>query len=228
MYEDVKIEKADSVCGDEMLTHPAFAGISASRVRGGRVVLYGSDFVSESRISIRIAPSVHYRGLSRNRYHSTQTREFIEIEMTESQWATFVSSIGVGSGVPCTVSRFNGSEVPAIPALFEEKKAFGKEVREKLSNAISHLRNLKRDVIAASLPKRKTEEIASRLSGIEQEINANLAFVIGSFDEHMEEKSDRLKTEIHGYMNGVLVDRGMLGVQEDNLKRIEIDNAKSE
>lgn len=99
--------------GEEIkTTHPAFAQIAASRVNGS-TVLYGSDFVHYAAIRIRIHTSTQYRSLAHDRYHEREN--LVEVELSEAQWAHFISSLNMGSGSPCTLTSLGGKMVPGLP-----------------------------------------------------------------------------------------------------------------
>ena len=50
------------------------------------------------------------------------------------------------------------------------------------------------------------------------ELSSNLPFVADSFDEHVEEKIEKAKQEVHGYMNGVLTRAGDRAVNCTNCR----------
>jgi hypothetical protein len=82
--------------------HPAYGMIGASRVSGG-AYLYGSDFRHQHWMTIRI----HHGRLLRSDLsydHYMAEGQIIEVELSEAQWATFVSAANVGDGVPCTIN----------------------------------------------------------------------------------------------------------------------------
>src|SRR5687767_12050919 len=81
-------------------SHPAYGQISASRVSGS-INLYGSDFRHNHYVIVSIHRSVLDRDLSHDWPFPRQ--EIIEVALSESQWAHFVSSLNAGSGAQCTI-----------------------------------------------------------------------------------------------------------------------------
>src|SRR4051812_4593225 len=96
--------------------HPAWAMIGASRVQNGGpgATLFDSDIRHQHTVRVSISTASRRRDLNRDWLHAE--REFVEVEMSEAQWASFVSSMNVGNGVPCTLRRCEGEyEVPGMP-----------------------------------------------------------------------------------------------------------------
>lgn len=207
------VELLNEPLDGERITHPSFAQITVHRasVMGGGdsgAVLYGTDFIHRNVITLRIHGSELQRHLSRDWHHANET--FVEVEMSEAQWATMVSSLNAGEGVPCTLRHLIGrGEIPELPkpgARLDQAKA---EVGETISDALKFLTDLMADVESMGFPKGKTENIKERLRRCKQELEANLPFVVKSFDRHMEGTVEKAKSEVHGYMTAVLMRAGL-------------------
>lgn len=195
-------------------THPAFAQISASRVTG-LMNLYGSDFSHHNYITISICRSQLDRDLSNDWYHDRE--ELIEVALSEAQWATFVSAMNVGRGVPCTLNHVNQQSVPSLPAPASRADQFVDEMKETLKSSTDRLRKLQAEVKAMALPKGKTAQVLSGIAKAIQEIEANVPFVAECFDEHVEHGIEAAKVEIHGYMTGALMRSGMESIGREDL-----------
>lgn len=128
--------------GGTVSTHPAFAQIAVHRV-SGRTNLYDSDFGHNAFVTISVRRSELHRSLSQD-WHMADS-ELIEVAMSESQWATFVSSINMGSGVPCTLQALNGKEVPGLPAPQRRVDQFSHEMRTKMQKAFAALDEAERE-----------------------------------------------------------------------------------
>ena len=89
--------------GDE--EHPSFGVVRVSRpqCRPPRR-LFDSSIAHGEYVHLEIARAVRQRKLHHDWiYGSPQT--LIEVNMTLTQWGSLVSSFGVGSGTPVTISR---------------------------------------------------------------------------------------------------------------------------
>lgn len=183
------------------VTHPAFGMISASRFSAQPgVTLHGSDFTHGHAISLRIAPSRVTRDLSTDRHHA-HSLPYIEVQMSESQWATFVSTLNVGDGVPCTVEYVNGKEVPNLPPR-NTRGSFDKEMTARLAELTEKVKAAMQKVEAdlSGLSGKKRESVLAELRSLAQEVESNLPFVANQFDRHMERTVEKAKAEVAGYI----------------------------
>lgn len=188
-------------------THPAFGNIVAHRVSGGANQMYGSDFVHNSTIRITISTSELERDLSHD-WHFPK-RQLIEVALTEAQWATFVSSLNVSSGVPCTLlSRETQRVIPAIPP-HDKKEQFASEVRTSMMKAMTHIRDAIRELQDGKPSKTHSKNVAEILHMAVMECDQNVPFVEKSFREHMETTVEKAKSEVHGYVLGQVTAAGL-------------------
>lgn len=191
-------------------THPAYGQIAAHRVSGG-TVLYGSDFTHHGFMRVTISRSQLRRDLSHDWHHPNN--ELIEIDMSEAQWATFISSVNAGSGTPCTIRHIAGEWMPALPSPVDRSKQFAGELDGKLKDSIGNLRDLLGQMDAMGLPKGKTAALRDALEATLRELTANLPFVAESFGKHVETTVEKAKQEIHGYMQGAISRAGIAALQ---------------
>ena len=187
-------------------THPAFAQIVASRVQGS-ACLYGSDFIHHNYIEIRISRSELHRSLNRDWHYPRN--EIISVKVSEAQWATFVSAMNIGGGVPCTLDHIEHVPVPMLPDPKPRVDQFEGEVAQKLAKVMATLSQLSAAIEQEGLPKGKAERLKGRVATAQRELGANLPFVAKSFSGHMESEVEKAKTEIHGYMTAVVQRAGL-------------------
>lgn len=207
---------------DTITTHPSFAQIKASRVSasGRGIHLYDSDFKHNHFITIEINTSELRRGLNRD-WHR-ERNHIVELAMTESQWATFVSSLNVGSGVPCTLQNLNGKPVPGLPAPKKQNEQFHYEMLDLLKDTLQDVETLRQKIEESSLSKTKKEEINRIADKIGRELKKNLPYVANSFGRHMENMFEKAKQEIHGYIGSTLQRIGIKNAEEK--KPFQIDH----
>ncbi|ARK07529.1 hypothetical protein LAV_00154 [Sphingobium phage Lacusarx] len=213
----------NSPVSEMITTHPSFGQIAASRV-SGRAALYGSDFVHQHYITIRLSESELHRNLSSD-WHFPKRHGFIEVAMTEAQWATFVSSLNNGSGVPCTIQTADGKMIPGLPDPTPRTEQFGDEVREDLSDAVEALKKLMEEIDQLGLPKAKASKIMDKVRAAERRLSDSIPFVAKSFDKHMENSVEAAKAEVHGYMTGVLQRAGLEQLTGGSLPIMIEDNS---
>jgi hypothetical protein len=207
--EEPITKPADGFGGKErtVTTHPAFGQISASRVNG-HTNLYGSDFTHNGFINITIKASELNRDLSRDWHFERE--QLIQIALSEAQWATFVSSLNNGSGVPCTLEWIAGKgRLPMLPNPKSRADQFGKEFQKDFDEALGALDELEEALLASGLSKKKIDDLVSRARTAKAKINSSAPFVVDQFGEHMEAETERAKVEIHGYIQNLIQRAGV-------------------
>lgn len=189
------------------VTHPAFGQITVSRIQGSRA-LYGSDFEHHTYVRITVYKSELTRHLSKDWPH--QREQLMSVDMSEAQWATFVSSFGSGSGVQCTLERFNGVGIPEFP-LRDEGQEYKIEQDKALQTALDNLKELKATIEAnvQGLTKVKQAELLKNVNMSIRKLSDSLPFIANSFSEHMEERVEKARVEIHAYLGETVKRAGL-------------------
>ena len=207
---------------ESVTTHPAFAQIGASRV-SGHTNLYDSDFVHNHYMTITIARSELHRSLNRD-WHSDR-EEYIQVALSESQWATFVSAPNVGGGVPCTLQRRNGAGIPGIPATDRDHQ-FNSEVKEDLAGAIADIDAALAAVDELGLSAKKAAMTKEKLQRARRTLDNVIPFVADQFAEYVEDTIEKGKQEIHGYMTNVIQRAGIEALSNGTTLPLQIDKGK--
>jgi len=187
--------------GGTKVTHPAFAGIQASRVTG-QTHLYGSDFSHNHYVRIRISKSQLRRSLSSD-WAMDDSLPYIEVDMSESQWAQFVSSMNA-QATQCTLRSKDGNAVPELPAPQKRTDQFASEAKRTMESSEASIREAIAEVDAMNLSGKAKAQIKSKLYTALQNIGANIQFVADQFGEHMETSVERAKTEVNAYVNNAI------------------------
>lgn len=206
----------------ERITHPSFAQIAVSR-RQGHAALYDSEFTHQNTVSVTIRGSHLIRSLSRN-WHMAQD-DLIEVEMSESQWATFVSSSNSGSGVPCTLRRDHGKPVPGLNQPIYDREKFKIEFDEKMKDAFARLESLENMLNEAKLSNKARDEIAKQIDSVRCSFTSSMPFIADQFNEHMESTVERAKTEINAFTTQALIDAGRQNLNNGLVSLDGPDNA---
>jgi hypothetical protein len=194
--------------------HPAFGQVTVHRIQGSKN-LYDTDFRGRSFVRVEVHNSELERSLSNDWHYAKET--IVAFDMSEAQWATFVSSFNVGSGVPCTLEWVigYGEEIPELPDP-EVMEPFGVDVKETIEDSLAHLRGLREKMVA----KKASREMMSAVDMAIQEIEKNLPFVHRSFCERMEETVEKAKAEVHGYINATIRRAGIDAIAESQGRKL--------
>lgn len=170
--------------------HPAWGMIGAFRVsHTPGAVLFDSDIRHSHTVRVRIATGTRKRDLHRDWLHAD--REFVEIEMSEAQWAAFVSSMNVGGGVPCTIRRREDDVlVPEMP--FESRM---QETMDEVRGA-AHAAAAKVAEAFAAYSAKKTATNLRTLEYAIQNMPANVEYAAKSLTEHTENVVQKARADI--------------------------------
>ena len=131
--------------GSMDLDHPAFGMLNVTRWTGGAkdggFRMFGSDLRHRAGLTVTLSTASMRRGLSTDWHHEKDA--LVEFTLSESQWARFVSSVGVGSGVPITLRRYMSSGMVVAPEIAEpeltKKERHGEELRRTMSEALGKI-----------------------------------------------------------------------------------------
>jgi hypothetical protein len=194
--------------------HPAWGMIGASRVTHSPpgAVLFDSDVRHQHYVTVRISGAVRHRELNRDWVRSEKTD--IEVAMSEAQWASFVSSMNVGNGVPCTIEFKRGEgrmpEMPYEPRLAESMA----EVRGASDKALETIREAF-DAYAAHKTKGKLDALKYTIANA----SPNMAFAAESLSEHAENVVQRARADIEAM---VVAKAQQLGLDAGDLGNVSL------
>lgn len=200
--------------------HPAYGQIGVSRVSGS-TMLYGSDFQHQHYITLRIWRSELHRNLSND--HPFAREELIEVAMSEAQWATMVSSLNVGRGVPCTIEHIDRKMVPGLPKPADKRDDFKKEALQDCQDGLDRLDKLVAMIDGLKLSQKAKEELIKQAQHAAQSFTSSIPFVMGQFAEHMETTTEKAKIEINAYATHLLLETGMEALKGNSPLQLEDD-----
>jgi hypothetical protein len=174
--------------GDEQ--HPAWALVGAYRVSAQPgAVLFDSDIKHNHYVVVQIKRATRRRDLNRDRIGDRE--QYIEVAMSEAQWASFVSSMNVGDGVPCTLIRLRGEgDIPGMPYQPRLQESMI-EVHDAADKAL--------DKVAEAFAAYKAHKTAGNLRTLEFAISnsgPNIDFAAKSLSEHAENVVQRARADI--------------------------------
>jgi hypothetical protein len=197
---------------ETVTTHPAYAQIVACRV-SGHASLYGSDFEHSHYMTVSIKRSQAHRNLSRDWHFGRE--ELIEVAMSEAQWATFISTPNVGSGIPCTLGHFDGQPVPQLPPPKAVHDTFKEELKASMERMQQDLNAISQG-LDGPLAKTKVAELRRKLEWISQRMTDSTGFVAQQFGEHVEVVVEKAKVEISAYAMNVIQRAGIESLAGSN------------
>lgn len=97
--------------------HPAWGTILAHRQQSTGTHLFDSDIIHQNTVAITLYEASRKRDLHHD--HVMGDKVIAEVVLSEAQWASFVSTLNSGSGVPCTIGwtrdGTTGRDTPDFP-----------------------------------------------------------------------------------------------------------------
>lgn len=203
--EPVETPQTGPLEGNEY-SHPAYGTISASRGSGGHGVLFQSAFKHNNTMRVRIHRATMRRGLAHD--WVSDGEELIEIEMSEAQWATFISTPNSAS-TPCTLKHIDRERVPQIPEVMDKEVQFKGEFKQAMVEGLARLEVLMKTIAESNLPQKKKEELRIQAECVGYALGSNIDYVAGQFGKHVEKTVESAKIEVHAYMTGTIARAGL-------------------
>lgn len=171
-------------------THPAYGLASVHRVSSTGTHLFDSDITHSSFMELTFRQAKRDRDAYRDWITDTSGPGLLRVQMSEAQWASFVSSINT-NGVPCTVISTEKTprvaEVPHEPRLKHSQDA----VRDAADRAFRKIKEA-RDTYEA---KKNAANLRDLHSAIENAAE-NVAYAASTLTEHAENVVQRARADI--------------------------------
>jgi hypothetical protein len=200
-------------------THPSYAVLGISRIRGRDETLFGSSIKHHEVIRLRISPASVTRNLNRDWYRAHRD-PVVEVDMSLTQFAEAITSFNMGSGVPCTIHTLNGEDIPP-PEWESKREQFANEFEAKTQKVAKKFDDLvaKATVVheKSSATKGDRAELLNMIQMLRQEIASNMPFVAESFNEQMDKTVGEAKGEVEAFFMRKVMDAGLAAVQRDGL-----------
>lgn len=192
------IEPTVTEHGDE--THPAFGQITASRgTYGGKdagAVLFDSDIRHGQTVTITVTEAKRRRSNNHD-YVLGGIKPLIVVEMSEAQWASFVSSMNT-SGVPCTVRQTQTDwQIPGLPYAPRLAQSMT-EVREAAARSFAEIVEAMDalDALDSKAPAKARKEALQTLRARINNAQPNVDFAATSLNKHTENVVQKARADI--------------------------------
>lgn len=180
--------------------------ISFSRT-SGQSVMFGSPFVHQHYITLRISKAKAFRNLNETQYMS-ESMPYIEVAMSHSQFAEAITAINVGQGVPCTIKHINGQRLED-PWLENERLSIDNEVNVVTKESIEYIQELILAIQEEKIPKKAQDRLLNLARTAIRKLNDSLPFIAEMYLEHLDKLEQRAKTEISAYADMTITQYGL-------------------
>lgn len=201
--------------------HPSYGLVQFSH-RHGSPKLFGSalnQHLTQNYVtlSIRKATLIREEG-NPDRHYGSISGDLIEVNMTAAQFAELLTTMNIGMGVPCTISRLNNQRVEDPPALPSEAENLREDFKISLEKHVKELQDetlprIREIVAKKNLNKADQAEILAAFQRVVRQAVDNAPFALDLFQESTEKVVAAAKTEIDAFMRAAVVQAGLEALQ---------------
>jgi hypothetical protein len=182
-------------------SHPGFGKIGASRCQAGGpgITLFDSDIRHSHTVRVRISGATRRRDLNHDWIYSSGG--IVEVELSEAQWASFVSSMNVGDGVPCSIRAIQGQMVPGFPhsprlaQSMQETQGAAQRAFERIQEAMAAV-----DALDPKAPVKERREALNWLRSSIANAVPNVTFATKSLIEQTEDVVTKARADVEAFV----------------------------
>ena len=199
-----------------VLTHPAFGMISASRINGSKN-LFGSNVGHSGfvRITIRRA-HVSESGSVHEHIHGTQ--QIAQVDLSEAQWVALISRMNHGDGTPCTITltetNHNVPQIKHVPKAEELLHKKAEELGDRVARRADERADRLRKLIMERVPKKEQEKALLDLDLVLSDSTNTGEFFKKVLRETAEKLTTEARIEIDAMLNGAITNLGLESAQQ--------------
>lgn len=219
---------------DDFKSHPSYGMVGFTRIHGRTSKLFGSVLEQHmTSILLRISRGVVYDPDSHRHYLGRE--ELIEVELSSAQFAELLTTMNMGSGVPCTIRHINGAGVEGPPeeelTEVERSQEIFNAKAQKVAQGLRQGRKTAADILAKkSLTKDDKKLLLDILETAEREVGANMPFLHECFQETTDKMVSSAKAEVDAFTTHTILVAGLKAIQGDQVALLppHSDDSESE
>lgn len=223
------VEKEEGSMEGDNYRHPAYGVISVIKgnTTQGGVELFGSNLKHKNVLTITLSTAYMKRSLSRDWVFSDDT--VVSFQMSESQWASFVSSQG-GVNIPVTFEQRPDESAPLrlMPGIESEEnmtEVFDRETRERCEKYMETATQLEAKIREAmeggKTTKGKLKELHDLAMTLSVGMPNTMAFMQNQMATAMEKTVSEGKIEIEAFVNDMAVRTGIEALRTESANLID-------
>lgn len=200
---------------EKQMHHETYGTLSVCRAQGGSHVLFGSSIKHNTYMTISLHTAHVSRELSNDFICPDKT--LFEVDMSPSQWAEFVSSVGVGAGVPCTIRWRDGHRTEQCPFISKREQfdaEFDDTVQKSIESIQAAMKQAEGLLQKKSLTKADRENLLSEIQTAYNAISDAIPFIKQQFTEQMDRTVVEAKGEFEAWKDMNLHNLGVQSIQK--------------
>jgi len=162
--------------------------------------------------------------------------QLITVEMSSAQYAELLTTMNIGTGIPCTIKHIAGAGRVEDPPDDEiEIDRVQDSFKSKLKGMVSWIKEQRAEMVEIlekkTLSKANKAKIDWVLQKVQQEVECNMPFVVDQFNEASERMVTAAKAEVDAFVTHAVVKTGLTELQKlsgEPAKVLEITSGKPE
>ena len=200
-------------------SHPSFGMVSLSRVTSSHgKLLFGSTIKPQSWIVLRVARGDKQHSLGKDWYHANES--LIEVNLSPAQFAELITTFNCGSGVPCTISRFDDKNVECFSEeddtkesrqIIEKLRQYGSSITKPIDTFLQRLEGMVAD---KKISRKNADELKSHMRGLSQNLESNIPFYVEQLDKSIDKVVVQKKAEMDAFATTMIHNLGMEKLEE--------------
>jgi len=199
--------------------HPSYGMISISRASagGGGIPLFGSAMRHGNFFILKVKKGSRRHDLSQD-WYSTEGLPYIEVLLSPSQFVSMITTMNIGTGVPCTIGAIDGKQVEPCPPQAAETERIRTLFKENMQSLASELADMitKADAILdkKSLNKDDKGFLRGAVRRVQQFFNSNSGFAADQFNKATDKMTAQAKAEVEDFIMTAIQRAGLKAIAE--------------
>jgi len=210
--------------GDKEFRHESYGMIGFSRITGSSGRMFGSSLPDQHTfIRLRIGTGMRTHSLSRDwfgkDYDMNDGRDYIEVDLSPAQYAELLTTMNVGSGIPCSIRSIDGRGIAECPdELFEVeqiREGFSdttKELADRMKTFASKMKETFEKKTTITLKDKEDLRVLYGL--VVQQVESNMPFVINQFHTAAGKIITQAKSEVDAWVTSAIHAAGIKAISE--------------
>ena len=215
----------DGIHGDTY-HHPSFGMLSFSRTHGGHSNLFGSSIQHRDTIHMVLKEGTVARDLNEDWYFGGPG--IVEVEMSQSQFAELITSMNMGSGVPCTIKFIKGKGRIPEPDFINKREQITNEFKERMDDKKASANKIYEEIktlfdTKKSIGKGDRAAILRKIHSITNGLSSEANFMFRQFQEQMDKTITQAKGEIEAFAQNRIntIAQQAIAEQKDAILKLE-------
>ena len=199
--------------------HPSYGLVSFSRLScgGGREKLFCSSILHHFTT---VKLTIHEAELTHDLCYDSvfPNKQIVEVELSAAQFAELLTTMNMGSGVPCTIRWREGvGQVEPPPddeiEIDRVHESFKANMAERIEWLLGKRRELGEILKKKAIGKQDRVEIEHIIEGVIAEFRSSAPFAVDEFSEATEKIVTAAKAEVDSFVTQVVQKTGLEQLQ---------------